>query len=308
MSELSTTMGKGKKKSKGKKRGGKNTRCTVEDEVVSGITRVQKERAIEAALNRKEDPLENWERPQQDECPLCMITLPPHESECLYLTCCGKTVCWGCAFYGMVGVHVRNGRDLSEAMELGEICPFCRESHVRAYKSVMNRAEDRQHEAMFQVGMYGLKGKNSHTVNEAEGMKWLQVAVEAGSGKAAFQLGRWYFGGEFVDHDIEKALGYFRKGAELGYTPSFHIMGLILLEDGEIEEGMLNFRKAAIGGVSNSGLFIALRYGFSKGYITKEEYALTLRKNQAICDELNSEGRQKFRLFLEASKRARPGK
>lgn len=208
-------------------------------------------------------------------------------------------MCWGCAF-STIGVHVRNGRELSEALDLGEICPFCRESHSQAYKSVMKRAEDGQHEAMFQVGIYGFKDENSLKIGKNEGMKWLQRAVEAGSGKAAHRLGSWYFGGECVDQDIEKALGYFRKAAKLNFIPPFYIMGLILMLKGEIEEAMLNFRQAAIGGVSDAVLFSLLRYGFSEGFITKEEYALTLRKNQAICNDMNSEGRQKFRRFLEA--------
>ena len=293
-------MGKGKKKSKGKKKGGKSTRGSIVEVGFVEPTQEQKKRAIEAALNRKEDPLKNWECPQQDECPICMMTLPPHESESLYLTCCGKTMCWGCAF-STIGVHVRNGRHLSEALTLGAICPFCRESHGQAYKSVMKRAEYGQHEAMFQVGMYGFKkGENSLKIDKTEGMKWLQRAVEAGSGKAAHRLGCWYVVGECVDRDIEKALGYFQKAAELNCIPPFNIMGLILMLKGEIEEAMLNFRQAAIGGISDAVLFGFLRYGFSEGFITKEEYALTLRKNQAICNDMNSEGRQKVRRFLEA--------
>ena len=185
-------MGKGKKKSKGKKKGGKSTRGSIVEVGFVEPTQEQKKRAIEAALNRKEDPLKNWECPQQDECPICMMILPPHESESLYLTCCGKTMCWGCAF-STIGVHVRNGRDLSEALDLGAICPFCRESHGQAYKSVMKRAEYGQHEAMFQVGMYGFKkGENSLKIDKTEGMKWLQRAMEVGNGKAAFQLGILY--------------------------------------------------------------------------------------------------------------------
>ena len=128
--------------------------------------------------------------------------------------------------------------------------------------------------------------------DKAEGLKWYHRAVEAGSGKAAFLLGRCYNRGDGVDKDHDKAFEYFQKSADLGFIPSFRVVGMFLMENGNIEEAMLNYRKAVMCGYCNDGLFNTLRNGFKYGVITKEEYAFTLRENQKACNEMNSDGRE----------------
>ena len=70
-------MGKGKKKAKGKKMsGGKKVKkdTNVDDsyrlQLQYAITPEQKEKGRLAAANRTEDPLKNWTRLQNEECPL----------------------------------------------------------------------------------------------------------------------------------------------------------------------------------------------------------------------------------------------
>ena len=85
-------MGKGKKKTKGKKRGGNKVNDTgLGDTSTWQATPEQLERARLAATNRAEDPLKNWIRPKNEECPICMLPLPFSPSENKYWYCCGKT-------------------------------------------------------------------------------------------------------------------------------------------------------------------------------------------------------------------------
>lgn len=51
---------------------------------------------------------------------------------------------------------------------------------------------------------------------------------------------------------------------------------------------MLNYRKAAMCGVKDKNLFETLRLGYKYGYMTKEEYAFTLREHHAAYDEMYS--------------------
>ena len=149
--------------------------------------------------------------------------------------------------------------------------------------------------------------------------KWLQRALEAGCGKAAYNTGVNYLKGDGVEQDEEVAMEYFQKAADLGTVIAFYTLGNILMEKGEIEEAMLNYRKAAICGMSDEcewlfaicglsddsifsslrtkedRLFNMLRKGFKDGYITKDEYAFTLRENQDACNDMQSEARIKFR-------------
>ena len=117
-------MGKGKKKAnKGKKRnGGKKTRddqgvicdpSSLQIEQQIERIRLAAEMASETAANRTEDPLKNWTRLRNEECPICMLPLPLEPSEFNYCVTCGKTVCMGCACFvllkytkGMVRVHI----------------------------------------------------------------------------------------------------------------------------------------------------------------------------------------------------------
>ena len=76
-------------------------------------------------------------------------------------------------------------------------------------------------------------------------------------------------------------------------------MGLLLMSIGELEEAMLNYRKAAICGVSQDPVFKTIRFGFTNGWITKEEYAYTLRENQKACNEMKGEAREMWRNKVE---------
>ena len=87
------------------------------------------ERARLAAANRTEDPLKNWIRIQNEECPICMLPLP-HEHEAYgakYCVTCGKTVCLGCVI-GTGIAHVRDSGDEEKAFEKATTCPYCRSS------------------------------------------------------------------------------------------------------------------------------------------------------------------------------------
>ena len=149
---------------------------------------------------------------------------------------------------------------------------------------------------MYHVGKYYFTGEMyGLRQDKVEGLKWFHHAVEAGSGIAAYSIGQCHVRGDCVDKDYDKALEYFQKSADLGYIPAFHIVGTILMTKGETEEGMLNLRKAAICGMSEEKLFEQLRDGFKEGYITKDEYAYTLRENQKACHEMKSDGRERWK-------------
>ena len=325
-------MGKGKKKArgKGKKRDGKKTNdnacggrggVTVvepppqEPEQVGhqGPTPEQCERAREAAANRTEDPLENWIRADQEECPICMLPLPLggagggaistiiiRSAATIYWFCCGKTMCGGCLI-GAGEVEYKNGGEGEKLL----ICPFCRSNNNVDYrteksqaKSEMKRANAGQPDSMCRVASYYFGGEMGCMQNKAKGLKLYQGALEAGSGRAARSLGLCYDLGDGVDQDEEKALEYYQRAVELGFEPAYSSVGYILMERGEIEEGMLNFRKAAMCGTDDKNIFDELRTGFNDGFITKDEYAFTLRKSQAAVNERKSEERELYKEYL----------
>ena len=61
---------------------------------------------------------------------------------------------------------------------------------------------------------------------------------------------------------------------------------------------MLNLRKASMCGMNEKFIFDKLKIGFKYGFITKEEYAFTLRENQAACNEMKSGNREMAKMLL----------
>jgi hypothetical protein len=70
------------------------------------------------------------------------------------------------------------------------------------------------------------------------------------------------------------------------------------MQEGLVEEGYLYYRKAVMCGLSETPLFDMMRNGYKDGYITKEEYAFTLRENQKASDEMKSESRYNWKKVL----------
>ena len=191
--------------------------------------------------------------------------------------------------------------DVMAAVKKATSCPYCRADTLNyddnyALGQEMKRANDGDVVAMYHVGSYYFDGEvyGLHQ-DKAEGLKWYHRAVEAGSGDAAYSIGQCHVRGDGVDRDDDKASEYFQKAAELGYIPAFQIVGMILMQKGDIEEAFINLRKAAMCGLSNDYLFSKLRNGFKYGYITKDEYAFTLRENQKACNEMKSDGRERWK-------------
>ena len=163
----------------------------------------------------------------------------------------------------------------------------------------MKRVNAGHHEAIYRVARYYFMGEMyGLRQDKAEGLRWHDRAIEAGSGDAAYNIGNIYLNGDGVEQDHVRAFEYFQKAAKLGDIHAFLQVGHVLLSKGEIEEGMLNYRKAAICGMSEDSLFDLLRNGCRDGFITKEEYAFTLRENQKACNEINSEGREMWKEML----------
>ena len=120
--------GKGKKKTNKGKKGGKVKKSGDDDKDegdssnLDATTPEQIERALVAAANRTEDPLKNWTRLQNEECPICMLPLP-HAADINYCVTCGKTVCMGCVI-GIGLAHRRDGGDAEKATEKALTCPL----------------------------------------------------------------------------------------------------------------------------------------------------------------------------------------
>ena len=253
----------------------------------SGPTQEQVLLARMAAASRMEDPLKNWQRPHKEDCPICLLPFPLDPQLSVCWNCCGKTICSGC-MYSQCEANLPN-------MSKMKLCPFCRFDGTNAsiLKMEMKRANAGNHMAMFCLAECYFEGEMGLQQDTAKGIKWYHRAMEAGNGEAASCLGSYFWD----DGENEKALEFYQTAAELGHILAFFNVGNLLINKGDIDGAMINYRKAAICGDSHPDVFYELRNGYRYGWITKEEYAFTLRANQAACNEMKSEAREKAEKF-----------
>ena len=267
---------------------------------------------VAAAAEGREDPLFNWTRPPLDECPICMLPLPFDERELVYRSCCGKTICAGC-MYDQVHAEHPSIKSYDECR--ARFCPFCRtESNNRGLSDEydvrlaadMKLAKTGNHSATWRIGEYYCMGWCGLQQDKVEAIKWWRRAAEAGSAGAARALGVCYLKGNGMEQNNDRALEYFQKAAELGCVEAFSVIGNILLQKALAEakkdlaeEGFLNYRKAAMCGVSAEVVFNMVREGYKLGFITKDEYAYTLRENQKATNEMKSKAREIVKIGVE---------
>lgn len=243
---------------------------------------------------KRQDPLLNWTRPTREECPICMVPLPLGGADYVYRSCCGKTICMGC-LYDQIEMDKKEGRCTLDTMK-AHICPFCRSEKIdNVHDLDIKLAKAGNLEAMWQVGKSYFDGDTGVQQDKNEGVKWYRRAAEAGSPRGTFSLGRCYEEGDGVEQNLDRALEYCQKAAELGNIDAFVAVGRLCIQKGEMDEAVLNLRKAVICGLSDIDQFNGLRACYRGEYITKEEYAFTLRENQKATDEMKSESREKVK-------------
>jgi TPR repeat protein len=87
--------------------------------------------------------------------------------------------------------------------------------------------------------------------NQAAALELCSFAAEHNEPNALIMLGEMYISGVGVTPDEQKAISYFRRGAEIGHVHGQFVMGLLLLESESIQDAKKAigwFEKAHLGG------------------------------------------------------------
>lgn len=252
-------------------------------------------KAKEAAAKRMEDPLKHWTPPHRGDCPICLLPLPIREKEVTYRSCCDSTICKGCIFDHLITL-MKDGVDRDKVLKAVGTCPLCRGDPAHSSAKEMLKLQKKlakagRHEAMYELAMTYIRGENGVNIDWDEGLNWMQRAAEEGFGRASHFLGECYLNGNGKGIDLDQAILHLKAGGEGGSVTAFGAVAELLMDIGEIEEAMLNYRKAAMCGVGDGDLFASLRNGYREGFITKDEYMVTLRGHQKVSNEMKSEAR-----------------
>ena len=239
--------------------------------------------------------------PPREECPICMLLLPIDMDEQSFKSCCGKLICNGC-IHAMAIEETRKGK---KDEELG-MCPYCRtlrpssdEEEIERIHKLMERSNANAYYQLagyYDSGDYGLQ-QDWEKANEL----WLK-AGELGCAEAYSRLGYSYEVGRGVEINKEKAKHYWELAAMMGEVQARHILGLLEGDAGNLERAMKHFMVAARAGDNES--LDKVKQGFMEGYVTKDDFAGTLRAYHESQTEMKSEARDKAADFF--ARRAQP--
>jgi len=236
------------------------------------------------------------EPPPAEECPICMLLLPINSSQKLFKSCCGKTICHGCA-YAMV-----------ESEGGGDLCPYCRapkqssdEEHIKRIKELMDKDNGEAFNMLAQHYYMGTAGVPQDDIKANE--LYLR-AGELGCAAAFYNLGVAYNDGLGVEGDMKKAKHYYELAAMNGDAHARHNLGELELEglSGNHQRSLRHFIMAAKAGYKES--LDQVKRGFKKGLVTKDEYASTLRAHHERLDEMKSDEREEAAQILAEMRRS----
>ena len=228
-----------------------------------------------------------FKQPPKKDCSICLLCLPSLGSGSVYMACCGKIICSGCAY---APVKDNRGKVINEKK-----CPFCRtpgpysiEEYNERYKK---RAELGDAEAINTLGVYYRNGDNGFPRDYAKAFELFVRAGELGCAKAYSGVGYAYFIGEGVEIDTKKAKHYYKLAAMAGGINARHNLGNNELRAGNMNRALKHYMIAAESGEPHSLKQIQKIY--TNGHATKDDYAKALRAYQVYLAEIKSDQRDK---------------
>ena len=219
---------------------------------------------------------------EPEDCPLCMLPIPYESGTATFKSCCGKIICNGC-IHAMV---------MSEGE--GQSCAFCRTPPVMSTDDEIERAKKLMYKDNGEAFNF-LAGLHDQGIGFLQDSKkacemWLK-AGELGSAKGYYNLAYSYGQGRGVEMDQKKAKHYFELAAMCGDVSARFNLGCMEYEVGSYKRAYKHFLLAAKAGDKDS--LGNLKTGYKLGFVTKDEYATTLRVYHERQKEMKSEMREK---------------
>ena len=218
----------------------------------------------------------------KEDCPICMIPLPPLPMATTYMACCGKVICRGCIY------AVQKTRNRKRKATL---CPFCRIPAPTSKVEIMERYKKRidigdDSTALRNLGCRYRDGEFGLPQSHDKALELWHQAAELGDSTAHFNIGNAYIYGRGVAEDIKKAIHYFELAAMGGNAGARHALGVFEGLDGNHYRAIKHWVIAAGGGDHDS--LKAMQGMYTDGHATKDDFETALRSYQAYLDEIRS--------------------
>ena len=213
------------------------------------------------------------------DCPICMIPLPLDQIKSTMMTCCSKVICDGCCYANVI-------RELQAKLE--PKCPFCRKvlpSDKEIEENYMKRIEANDPVAMREQGSYCYKKGDYSSAFE-----YFTKAAKLGDIEAHYQLSGCFGLGRGVEKDEKKELFHLEEAAIGGHPDARCNLACYEGINERYERAVKHWIIAANLGYDDS--LNALKEGFKRGVVIKEDFAAALRGHQAAVDATKSPQRE----------------
>ena len=218
---------------------------------------------------------------EPEECPICILPLPYENKTSTFKSCCGKVICCGCIYAMQIS---EGGADL---------CAFCRtplpssdEDDIKRTKKLMDKGNG---DAFYTLAGYYARGVLGIPQDWNKAHELWRKAGELGCTKAYYNLGVAYDQGMGVEVDKKQAKHYYELATMGGDITARHNLAGIEGRAGNHHRGMKHLIIAARAGSKES--LNAVKMGFERGLVTKDEYASTLRAHHESQREMKSDQR-----------------
>ena len=219
------------------------------------------------------------------DCPICCLPLPIDDQKSFLMTCCCKRFCDGCELANKI-------REIG--LDLEEKCLFCRQALPSTYdeniQRLMKRVEAKDPAATREMGMDRYNEGDYRSAFEY----WSKAAV-LGDVVAHFQLSCLYFDGEGVEKDQKKELHHVEQAAIGGHPSARHNLGCEELKNGRTDRAVKHYIIAAKLGYDKS--LKNLKNLYKAGFVSKEDFAATLRGHHAAIQATRSPQREQAAEF-----------
>jgi TPR repeat protein len=225
--------------------------------------------------------------PKGDDCPICFLLLPD--------TGFGMG---GQTFMACCGKAICSGCSFEHKLRSrgNSNCPFCRTNTPSAkeyVKMMKKRVGANDADSIIQLGMSYLDGSENLSIKKDidKAVKFFHRAAELGSAEAYHNLGTMYFNGHGVVKDETKAKQYFEKAALAGCAASRHNLGNIDARAGSFDRAIKHWLIAASGGDIKA--VNTIKEAVVKGCATKDHYRQALQGYLLWMDEVKSDQRDR---------------
>jgi hypothetical protein len=229
--------------------------------------------------------------PPNEDCPICYLRLPIDVDQCKYQSCCGKMLCVGCVYAHVVA-----------AAKIGKgKCIFCRSevssSNEEDIKRMKKRVEANDAQAMCSLGECYQFEKKGLRQDHAKALELLHKSAKLGHRHAHFGLSFCYRNRGIVEKNTRKATYHAQLAAMAGCAQARYNLGCEEENAGNMDRAHKHWMISANDGFDLS--MKAVQDGYKSGFVTKDDYAKTIRAHGNSIDEMKSDNRDRAAAFCK---------